>query len=279
MSDSLALRFLYRTPPGRAVLRLLVHPALSKLAGKVLDSSLSRCLIPFFQSKNGITLEGIRIPEGGFPSFNAFFCRSRLCTDFDMEPQTLCSPCDGWLSAFFIDENSIFTVKHTQYSLAELLKSKDLATRFSGGTALIFRLTPADYHRYSYIDAGAVMTQRTIPGVLHCVRPIATERFLVYVQNSREYALIRSDHFGTMIQMEVGALLIGRISNHKPTGRIQRGQERGYFEFGGSTIILFLEKDTVNLNPIYLTGEEQLVTIGQTLGSSTLRRLPKDEDL
>lgn len=271
MSESPALRFLYHTAPGRCLLKLLVQPGVSRLAGSFLDSRPSRLLISPFQKRNGITLEGITVPQGGFPSFNAFFCRRRQEITFDPTPSHLISPCDGFLSVFPVDKSSVFTIKHTRYSLNALLRDDALAKEFSGGTALIFRLTPKHYHRYIFVDEGEIAAEKDIPGVLHTVRPIALEAGPVYIQNSRKYVLFHSEHFSDLIQMEVGALLVGRITNPQVSGPIVRGMEKGYFEFGGSTILLLLKKDQMALNPqlwdALRQAEEVPVTLGQWIGT------------
>lgn len=268
MKESLSVRFLYHTAFGRALLSLLVSPAISRAVGRYLDSGLSRCWIKSFQRKNAITLDGIAVPAGGFASFNDFFSRSREKVSFDEAPNALCSPCDAFLSCYRIDKASSFEIKNSRYSLSDLLQDAELAESFQGGTALIFRLTPAHYHRYHYIDNGTILAQKRIDGVLHCVRPIATELYPVYVQNSREYTLIRSEHFGDMVQMEVGALFVGKIKNHTDSGEVRRGEEKGSFAFGGSTIVLLLQKDAVDpasFPDCLDNGREVPVMLGKTI--------------
>lgn len=250
MKDTVTLRFLYQTVPGRLLLRLLVQPGLSKAAGLFLSSHFSKCVIPHFIRKNGISLDGIEIPEGGFSSFNSFFTRKRLEPVGNSSKGQLISPCDGYLRAVEIKKDVVLEVKHSRYSLVDLLKDAGLAKEFENGIALIFRLTPANYHRYCYPADGTVLTSRRIKGKLHCVRPVALRTIPVFVQNSREYQVVKSEQFGKVVQMEVGALLVGKISNHKSSvgSHVQAGKEKGYFEFGGSTIILLVQKDSITLN-------------------------------
>lgn len=250
MKESLSLRFLYRTAAGRACLKVLVSPCISKIAGAYLDSRLSTWLIPLFQKKNNISLKGIAVPKKGFASFNDFFIRKREEVLFDAEDSHFPSPCDGLLSVSKIRDGQALEIKHTRFSLGELLKNERLAEDFRDGLALVFRLTPAHYHRYSYPVDGTVVGNHRINGVLHCVRPIATESFPVFAQNSREYQVIRSDRFGRFIQMEVGAMMVGRITNVpvRIGDKVRRGMEKGYFEFGGSTIIVLLKGEGIELN-------------------------------
>lgn len=250
MKDTLTLRFLYRTVPGRLLLRLLVQPGVSKVAGAFLSSGLSKGAIPYFIRKNHIDMNGIQIPPGGFPSFNSFFTRKRISEHGTFPTEQLISPCDGYLRAVEIKKDIVLEVKHSRYSLVDLLADAGLAKEFENGIALIFRLTPANYHRYCYPADGTVLSSKRINGKLHCVRPIALRTIPVFVQNSREYQAVKTKQFGMMVQMEVGALLVGKISNHKVSAGsyVQAGKEKGYFEFGGSTIILLVQKDSITLN-------------------------------
>ncbi len=258
MKESVSLRFLYGTAPGRLMLRLLVQPRVSKAAGRFLSSRASAWIVPYYIRKHEIDMEGVEAPQGGFASFNAFFTRRRrdafkgIRSDAESSDGLfaghLLSPCDGFLTPIPIHGNTIFDIKHTRFSLEDLLKDKALAARFWDGLALVFRLTPSNYHRYCYAADGTVLRHRRISGKLHCVRPIALREIPVFVQNSREYQVMRTKKFGLMVQMEIGALLVGKICNERltmETNYVHAREEKGYFEFGGSTILLLLEKDAV----------------------------------
>lgn len=251
MRESLVLRLLYRTVPGRMVLKLLVQPKVSRAAGHYLSSRASEWLVPYYIRKHKIDMSDIEIPSGGFSSFNDFFTRKRKTECYDMTYGHLISPCDGFLSFVRITEDTVLDVKNTKFTLDDMLKDNELAGQFSEGCALIFRLTPANYHRYCYAAGGKIILHRKICGMLHCVRPIAIRNIPVFVQNSREYQVIGSECFGTVVQMEVGALLVGKIRNDASalqSGYAKRGREKGYFEFGGSTIIILLQKNSVCFN-------------------------------
>lgn len=248
MKESLALKFLYGTVPGRMVLKLLVQPKVSEAAGFVLSSGVSKFFVPYYIRKHKIDMKDIGIPEKGFSSFNDFFTRKRRTEGFDAACGHLISPCDGWLSVVRIRENTVLNIKNTRFTLEDLLKDRELAGSFKGGTALVFRLTPANYHRYCYAADGEVLLRRKIQGVLHCVRPIALRTFPVFIQNSREYQTLKTEDFGTVVQMEIGALLVGKIKNENTASKgdhVHRGEEKGYFEFGGSTILLLFQKNAV----------------------------------
>ena len=134
---------------------------------------------------------------------------------------------------------------------------------------MIFRLTVSHYHRYCWVDDGYILRTRMIPGVLHTVNPIACEVVKIYHRNTREYALIETNHFGRLVQMEVGAMMVGRICNYQDEGEVYRGEEKGRFEFGGSTIIVLVKRDTLSLDKQLCgrtsRGEEIPVKMGQKI--------------
>ena len=115
-----------------------------------------------------------------------------------------------------------------------------------------------------------VRHSRAIPGKLHCVRPIACGAFPVYAENSREYTELKTQRFGTVIQMEIGAMLVGKICNYPRDGQVFQGEEKGYFEFGGSTILLLLEEGRLELSEEmagYIgTGVETRIRLGELVG-------------
>lgn len=245
--DSHFLEFLYHTIPGRFFLKGLVFTGLSAFCGKFLDSSFSRIFIPLFIRKNGIHLSDYTDSE--YRSFNDFFSRSIRpeLRPIDSDPDHLIAPCDGLLSAYRISDYSVIPVKHSRYTIDDLLKSRQLASEYRNGICLVFRLCVNHYHRYCYADSGMKGKNIFIPGVLHTVRPVALSSVPVFSQNAREYTVISTASFGQIVQMEVGALLVGKIDNYHEDCHIQRGQEKGRFLYGGSTIILLLKENTVSI--------------------------------
>ena len=267
--DSAGVNFLYRTVPGRCLLQLLIRPGVSKAMGAFLDTALSRHLVKPFVKATRLDLSDY--PERTYNSFNDFFTR-RIKDGrrtVDSASNALIAPCDGKLTAYPITAEGLFDIKHSVYSVADLLRDESLAAEFEGGTCLIFRLTPDDFHRYSFMDDGRILETKTLPGVLHTVRPIAFRRYPVFSENAREYAVLETANFGKVIQMEVGALFVGRIVNH-PLTVFTRGQEKGKFEFGGSTVILLLQKGAADIDGELLEntrqGLESIVRLGNRIG-------------
>lgn len=268
------LTHLYGTVAGRLLLKLLTRPGLSRLAGGILSTRLSRPLIRPFIRRHGIDME--QFEQTDYKSYNAFFSR-RIRPEMrpiDPNPGHLIAPCDSKLLVLPITETSCFTLKQTPYTLDRLLHNDALAARFSGGWALIFRLTVDDYHRYCHIDSGEMTEEIRLPGVLHTVNPVANDHVPIYHENSRTYSLLHSDHFGTLLQMEVGALLVGRIVNHPGVGRVHRGEEKGFFQFGGSTVLVLLEAGALQPDADILEnsrqGVETVVRMGERIGCSSM---------
>lgn len=266
------LKQLYGTAWGRCLLKVLTLPAVSAAAGAYMDSPLSKPLIKPFISKNGIDTSQYIMRD--FHSYNQFFTRRIKpgMRPVDFTPGHLISPCDSKLSVYPINENSIFRIKDSHYRVRDLLNNDFLARRFEGGYCFIFRLEVDDYHRYCYIDSGTKTDNTFIKGELHTVNPIALERYNIYKRNCREYTLLHTDNFGDVAQIEVGAMLVGRICNRHEACSFHRGAEKGRFEFGGSTVVLLFGRDSVIPDPDLLRntagGFETVVKFGEKIGIS-----------
>lgn len=268
------LNFLYGTTLGRLLLKPLTARWVSRLAGAFLSTPLSKGFIKSFIQKNGIDMS--QFEDIPYRSYNEFFSRKIKpeARPTDMDPKHLISPCDCKLTALSIGEDTVFTLKHTPYTVSSLLKNEELANRFRGGTALIFRLCVDDYHRYCYTADGEKTEQVRIPGAFHTVNPIANDFFPIYKENTREYCLLDTDAFGQILVMEMGALLVGRIVNHQSgIARVTRGTEKGYFQFGGSTIVMLLPPNAAAIDQDILEasqkGLETVVRYGEKIGLST----------
>ena len=265
-----SLTFLYKTVPGRIFLKILASRAVSKICGAFLDSKLSSFLIKGFVRKNKIELDDYQ--TDGIKTFNEFFRRKIKDgrRNFDMEALHLCAPCDGLLSVWPVKVNTVIPVKQSVYTVSSLLKDEILAAEYNNGLCLVFRLCVDNYHRYCYADSGNKSENIFIPGKLHTVRPIALETLPVFTENCREYTTIESKAFGKIVQMEVGAMLVGRIVNIEGKGFAERGKEKGFFEYGGSTIILLLKENSVQIKKEIIqnsqNGIETPVKMGEMIG-------------
>lgn len=264
------LQWMYGTALGRCAVKVMIRPWVSKTAGWLMDSRASALAIRSFREKNHICMDDFEHRK--YRSFNDFFTRRirEGARPVDEAPEHLIAPCDSKLTAYEIRPDSRFRIKGTEYTLEALLRDEELAKHYQGGTLLLFRLTVGDYHRYSYIDSGFMGETTHIPGVFHTVNPAAAEVYPIYKENTREYGILKSDHFGSVLQMEVGAAMVGRIVNNPGSVSVKRGQEKGRFEFGGSTVILCVKKDVLRVDEDILTnsreGIETKVRMGEKIG-------------
>lgn len=244
-SQDKLLEYLYTNAVGRILLKPLVQPQISKIAGHYLSSKHSTKLIEKFIQKNNIDMSSYE--ERKYDSFNDFFTRKirEGKRPLPEDKELLISPCDCKATVYKIQENTTFSIKNTEYTLRTLLRSPRLAKRFRGGYAFLLRLTVDDYHRYIYAASGRTSKNYHIDGSFHTVNPVANDYLPIYKENTREYTVLHTKEFGDIVQMEVGALLVGKISNHTQSRMVTRGEEKGFFEYGGSTIIVLTEKNKV----------------------------------
>ncbi|MCQ2418054.1 MAG: archaetidylserine decarboxylase [Oscillospiraceae bacterium] len=270
-SQGKILNLMYGTVPGRALLKVLTKPVVSKAVGCALEHPLSTVAIPPFVWKKQIRMS--EYASETYRSFNAFFTRSvkPSARPIDRAQEALISPCDAKLTVVPVDEDTHFTIKGAEYRLSAFLGCRKLAEHYRCGQVLIFRLTPDDYHRYCYPDDCEIGKTRLIPGELHTVNPVAAEHGVkVYHRNTRTVTMLNTAHFGRILQIEVGAMCVGRIVNHPHGSHVKRGIEKGFFEFGGSTIVMVLERNRAEVDPVILAnsekGAETVVRYGTRIG-------------
>lgn len=261
---------LYSTVLGRFILKVMTRPIVSKFVGYILDKRFSRCFISSFIKKNSIDMT--KYIDREFLSFNDFFTRDKLESEkkFDFCREAFISPCDANLSVYKIEENSSFKIKSVEYSVGSLLENEDVAKEYIGGLCLVFRLSVDDFHRYCYIDNGTKSENVHIQGILHTVQPIAVINESAFIKNTREYTFLYTENFDKVIQIEIGALLVGKIKNYHSADQFLKGEEKGMFEYGGSTIVLLVKKGVLALDEEFFENTrnylETKVKYGETIG-------------
>ena len=261
-----AIRFTYGTVPGRLLAKgILCRKFVSNAYAAWQKSRLSRSKVQRFIEQYHIDVSDCTATE--FSCFNDFFTRQRGNYVNLTAENELPAIADSKLLALPIGEDAVFTIKDVPYTTAQLLENEALAREFLSGTCLIFRLAPEDYHRYVYPDGGTQEQTVHIPGVLHTVNPIAAD-MAVYRRNARAYTVLHTAHFGAMVQMEVGALLVGKIINHtEQPGAIEKLGEKGFFAYGGSTVILLAKRGAITVDADIqeqsARGVETLVRLGE----------------
>ena len=260
------IKFLYTSILGRIILKVITCRFISKLVGKYMNSKLSIKRINKTIKENNIDMSLYEKNE--YNSFNDFFIRRKKNLNFDTNKNDFVSPADSKLLAIKLSKESTFDIKGSFYTLKDIV-GEDLTNKYNNGYALIFRLEVSDYHRFHFIDDGTRDDYKFIKGKLHTVQPIAYNKKIFHT-NCREYTTLHTKHFGDIIEVDVGALCVGKITNNKEIKEFKKGDEKGYFEFGGSTIILFVEDKKIIIdNDILLNstlGKETVVSCGEKIG-------------
>lgn len=270
------LKWTYSSPVGMGLLELLIKKKVfSKIYGSFCDSRRSLKKIHSFVEDFDINMSQSEKNINEFGSFNDFFTR-RLkegARPIDKNSDCLISPGDGRLLAFEnIDLNKLIQVKGFTYSLYELIGNTEIAAKFTGGDCLILRLCPTDYHRFHFVDEGVCEETVKIHGDYYSVNPVALARVpALFCRNKREWSIFHSSNFGDILHIEVGATCVGSIIqtyiSKKP---VRKGDEKGYFKFGGSTTILFFQRDKVRIDGDIIAetekGYETKVLIGERIG-------------
>jgi phosphatidylserine decarboxylase len=244
------LSFLYNTDLGKALTNTILNKhVISSIYGRTVKSHRSISQIDKFIKHYKIDTSEIKRPLSSFRSFNDFFIRelNEKARPIDSVPSHLISPADARLFVFDLSIRPNLPVKGYWYSLQELIKDKKLAKEYADSWCFIYRLAPADYHRYCYIDKGYHDKVKRFRGVLHSVHPIALSSVKSLLsKNYRELTVLNTDNFGKVLHLEVGALFVGKVVQiHRNPYAFERGEEKGWFEFGGSTIIQLFKKGSI----------------------------------
>lgn len=246
IKDQKSLIFLYNTIPGRIILKIITKPLVSKITGLIVNTKISKIYINKFIKENNINMDDYQ--KQNYKSFNDFFTRKVKNSKRNQKStkNQLISPCDAKIMAYRITKELTINVKNSKYTIKNLIK-EEVENDYKDGICLVLRLCVDDYHRYHAFDSYEVIKNKKIKGKLHTVNPISYENYKVFTENQREVSLLKTENFKEVYQIEVGALNVGKIHNKKET-KYKRYDERGYFSFGGSTIILLFQKDTIKLD-------------------------------
>lgn len=255
VSDSnLLLATIYNNKVGSIVRRsFLTKPIVSKAIGKFADSSLSKWLIkPYIKKYNINIQEAKRANPRDYTSLNDFFTRKLKLTarPIDKKPATIISPADGTLYAVEnIGARTELFVKGKLFDIKNFLQNEDQAKQFYGGTLVLIYLSPADYHRFHFPCDGIPSKAHQINGIYESVHPIAFNAGVQpLTENERQIITIKTNDCGTIALIAVGALCVGRIMQTYNSGQqYEKGNEMGYFSFGGSTLVLLFEKGKINI--------------------------------
>lgn len=261
----------------RNLLQLLAKlPFISHLYGKIQDTKWSKKkVLPFIQ-KFKINMDEYEKKPFQFTSFNDFFYRKlkKGARNIKSTSNQAIIPADGrYLFVPKISSREGFYVKGKKFSLKEFLKDDQLAARYENGIMVIARLCPTDYHRFHFPCSGIAQKPKLINGYLNAVNLVSLKNNIdVFSENKRQITILNTEKFGQVVYAEVGAVCVGSIVQTYPkNGLFNKGDEKGYFAFGGSSLVLLFEENRLQLDsdllnaPPYL---EILCQYGQSLGTS-----------
>lgn len=263
---SAGMHFYYKTTFGGLVRCIVRLPAISMMYGFFQKSRRSKRKIAQFISDYNIDVSEF---DAEYRSFNDFFIRKNRKVTFDNDSASLIAPAESCVLAQKIERGAIYTVKDRVYTLSKFLKDEMLANEYEGGYCLIFRLRVYDYHRFCFPDDGTIILQKRIRGLLDSINTKVTGKFTLS-SNYRVINCFRTKNFGDMIFSEVGAMLVGQIVQTHKVSDFCKGDEKGYFEFGGSTIVVLVKKDIVKIDGDIIDhsskGIETKVNFGERIG-------------
>ncbi|MGL5918656.1 MAG: phosphatidylserine decarboxylase [Cetobacterium sp.] len=272
------LKFLYYNPLGKLPLNLVVRKKfLTDFYGKKMSSISSIKKIKPFVEANEINMNESKKSIDEFKSFNDFFIRELKIgsREINLNEDTLVSPADGKILVFEnLKDSTKFFLKGDEFSISEFLMDKEEAKKFEGGTLVIIRLAPVDYHRFHFPADGLISESKLIDGYYYSVSPYAIKKnFRIYCENKREVSILKTEKFGDIVLSEIGATMVGGIEQtYKANTVVKKGDEKGYFFFGGSSCVLLFEKNKVKFDKDILEnsykGIETKVYMGEKIGKS-----------
>lgn len=212
-----------------------------------------------------------------YKSFNDYFIRvfKEGVRNFDSDKNCFSAFCEARYMICDLSLKKHFNVKNQSISLISLLHSEELAERFKDSYLVVARLAPVDYHHFHYPIDGTIVSSYRIEGRLDSVTPIATKmEGEVFLNNERVVNLLKTNDFGEILYIEVGALAVGKILNTHQGKNFKKGEAKGYFEFGGSTVLCLIRRDKIVFLDEILSqsniGIETYIHLGETIGHRRL---------
>ena len=272
------LVWLYYNPIGEATLWTLAKRKLvSSVYGKMMDRTSSAKRIHPFIEDFDIDMSGVQEQE--FKNFNDFFTRKLKdnARPVDTGLNIVISPADGKIMAYDDISNSDFIIKGFRFDVSSFLDNPVLAQKYLDGTLIIIRLAPVDYHRFHFPVSGNLTPDKKIEGDYYSVNPFALRKKAeIFFLNKREYTIISNPLFGDVIMAEVGATMVGGIVQTYKGNSVKKGEEKGYFKFGGSTLVLLFGRSKIYIDEDILintaNGYETTVKMGERIGDASLNQ-------
>ncbi|MBF5060179.1 phosphatidylserine decarboxylase [Candidatus Neptunochlamydia vexilliferae] len=261
------------------LLPLFAHiPFFSKQYGKRQKRKKSRTkIIPFIRDFH-VDVSEFADPIESFNSFNDFFIRKLKpkARPIKKGSDMVVFPADGRHLVFpNLEKVEGFYVKGQKFNLRSLLDNEELVEKYREGSMVISRLCPTDYHRYHFPCSGTPGKAKLINGPLFSVNPIALRKhFSILSENKRVITPVETTSFGTLLYIEVGATCVGSIQQtYTPEKPCKKGDEKGYFEFGGSCVILLFEPSKIIFDQDLVETSAQYIETYAKMGTSMGKKM------
>eukprot|EP00755_Sulcionema_specki_P023272 Sspe_Gene.78514::Locus_49108_Transcript_1_1_Confidence_1.000_Length_1054::g.78514::m.78514/K01613/psd, PISD; phosphatidylserine decarboxylase len=256
----------------------------TKRVGEMYDSADSKEDIWKFVEMYQVDITNIELGIDEYHTMNQFFYRrlrkgARPIAEGPMAVQ----PADCRLHVFnTVDEATSLYIKGKNFSLESLL-GPDRASMYQGGGLAIHRLAPQDYHRFHSPVSGIVGESVAIDGDYYTVKPLSIKTKLnVLGKNKRVVLYLYSKEYGPVCFVMVGAVHVGSINLTVTEGDVvQKGDELGYFAYGGSTIVTVYRPGMIQFDEDLVlnskNGCETLVKMGEPLGTTPANAVELEE--
>jgi len=278
-----AVRWLYESTAGKKLAKYLIKRPVSILYGMAQESSISHSKVAHFIRDFKINIDEY-LPEDGrsesdpYRSFNSFFIRRFREGARPFEPTDSLMPAFSEARYFgyeSLDAQKTIPVKGDLWGGEALLANEKWGSTFQDGPCLLARLCPVDYHRFHFPDDGEILDHYRVPGVLHSVNPLALKcNPHIFSINERQVTILETKNFGKLAYVEVGAMCVGKIVQSRPmSGHFKRGEEKGYFLFGGSTVIVLGEPGKWKPDNTIVENTNKGIEVYQKIGTRIAEKL------
>lgn len=278
------IEWLYESNSGKGLSHFICKAPISKFYGALQDLPLSKQKVEPFIKKFNIQMSDY-LPEEGrderspYSTFNQFFIRRFRPgkRPFVESPSEMAAFSEARYYGYeSVQDNESVPVKGHNLKPKALIANEKWEKTFEDGPLLLARLCPVDYHRYHYPDNGKILDDYRVSGMYHSVNPLALKaKGDILITNERHVTILETENFGKLAYIEVGAICVGKIIQSRPLDKgsvFSRGEEKGYFLFGGSTVIVVGEKGKWKPSEDILSNTKQGLETYLHLGMTVAKR-------
>jgi phosphatidylserine decarboxylase len=249
------LEFLHATIIGRILMHFLFSSRISNEIITLYNYTIaSTGGIRKFITKYDLDTDELEKPVAEYKTFADFFIR-RLksgARQINTSPNSVVAPCDSLIHALALNlgTDTSFNIKGATFKLADLIQDYQQAEKYIGGTMIIFYLAPYNNHHFIYPVSGDLQSIRRVGRKFFSVNSISlVNGFRPFDFNRRDLCIINTAMMGEVMMVEVGGFYAGKIIQENAVpGLKEKGDTKGYFALGGSTVVLVFEKGKIDFD-------------------------------